>query len=52
MLTERERHFAESVIDMSDYVVSPMLIYEGEKEVVKKALERLLSEDESERRGK
>ena len=52
MLTDEERYFAETVIGAIDNIDCPMLMYEGEKEIVRTALERLLSEDESERRGR
>lgn len=52
MLTDIERYFAEAVIGAIDNIDFPILMYEGEKEIVRKALERLLSEDESKRRGR
>ena len=52
MLTDKERYFAETVIGAINHVEHPMLIYEEEKTVVKKALEALLFKDESERRGR
>lgn len=52
MLTDRERHFAEVLMDVIDQVDRPMLVYTEEKEVVKKALELILSIDENERRGR
>lgn len=52
MLTDEERYFAEAVIGAINHVECPMLMYEGEKAVVKKALKALLSKDESERRGR
>lgn len=52
MLTDEERYFAEAVIGAINNIDCPMLMYEGEKEIVRTALERLLSEDESERRGR
>lgn len=52
MLTDKERYFAETVIGAINHVECPMLMYEEEKAVVKKALKALLSKDESERRGR
>ena len=49
-ITEQEVFFANRIIDVIDHVQTPMLIYIGEKEVVKKALRMLLDEYESQRR--
>ena len=52
MLTDKERYFAETVIGAINHIEHPILMYEEEKAVVKKALKDLLSKDESERRGR
>ena len=52
MLTDKERYFANALIGVIDNVDCPKLVYQEEKDVVKKALELLLYKDESERRGK
>lgn len=43
---EKELYFARSVIGAINRVEFPMLIYEGEKEVVKKALNKYIDEIE------
>ena len=52
MLTDKERYFAEAVVGAIDHVEHPMLVYEEEKAVVKKALLQLLQNDDSEKRGR
>ena len=51
-LTDEERYFAETVIGAIDHVKCPMLMYDEEKEIVKKALLKLLEQDDAERRGR
>ena len=48
----KEICFAEMVIGAIDNVKTPMLIYEEEKAVTKKALRKYVDELESELRGK
>lgn len=38
MISENERHYAEMVLGVIDTVECPMLMYEGEKAIVRKAL--------------
>lgn len=52
MLTEQEEYFAELVISVIDHVECPMLMYEGEKAVVRRALKELLSRHYSEKMGR
>lgn len=47
---ERELHFANAVLEAIKYVDKPILCYEEEKEVVKKALCKYIDEIESEAR--
>lgn len=47
-LTNEEIYFAETVIGVIDHVQCPMLMYDGEKQIVKKALMELLEKDDSE----
>lgn len=49
---EKELYFAHSVIGAINNVKVPMLMYEEEKEVVKKALRKYIDQIESEARGR
>lgn len=49
---ERELFFADMIIGLIDNVERPMLLYEGEKEVVKKALNEYIDKLKSEQRGR
>lgn len=49
---KKDKCFAQMVIGAIDNVKRPMLIYDEEKEVVKKALQKYLDELESELRGR
>lgn len=49
---KRDICFAQMVIGAIDNVERPMLVYDEEKEVVKKALHKYLYELESELRGR
>lgn len=47
---EKELYFAKVVIGAIDHVECPMLMYEGEKAVVKKALRKYIDEIEEKAR--
>lgn len=47
---EKELYFAKTVIGAIDNVEVPMLMYEGEKTVVKKALHKYIDELEAKAR--
>ena len=49
---EREIYFANVIIGAIDHVKTPMLMYEEEKSVTKKALEMYIEELESRQRGR
>jgi hypothetical protein len=49
---ERELFFADMIIGLIDNVERPILLYEGEKEVVKKALNEYIDKLKSEQRGR
>ena len=49
---EREIYFARVVIGAIDHVKTPMLMYDEEKSVTKKALEMYIEELESKQRGR
>ena len=49
---KKDMCIAQMVIRVIDYVKRPTLIYDEEKEVVKKALQKYLDELESELRGR
>ena len=49
---EKEIYFAETVIGAIDHVERPMLIYDEEKKVVKKALQEYIYDLESKQRGR
>ena len=49
MLTDQERFFADELVKMIEHVDVPMLMYQGEKDIVKKALIKILQEDQDER---
>lgn len=49
---EKELYFANAVLDAIRHVEMPMLVYEGEKEVVRKALCKYIDEIESRARGR
>lgn len=48
---DKERTFARMVLEAIENVKMPILVYDEEKEVVKKALSRYVYELESELRG-
>lgn len=48
---EKELYFANAIINVINNVKVPMLVYEEEKEVVKKALRKYIDQIESEARG-
>lgn len=47
---EKELYFANVVIGAIDHIECPMLMYEGEKAVVKKALKKYIDEIEEKAR--
>lgn len=47
---ERELHFANAILDAIEYVDKPVLCYEEEKEVVRKALRQYIDQIESDAR--
>lgn len=49
---EKELYFANAVLDAIKHVDMPVLVYEGEKEVVKKALRNYIYEIENKARGR
>lgn len=49
---EKDIYFSNLLLGVMDHVEVPILRYEEEKEVVRKALERYLSDLEDERRGR
>lgn len=49
---EKELYFANAVLDAIRHVEMPILVYEGEKEVVRKALRQYICEIENDARGK
>lgn len=49
---ERELFFADMIIGLIDNVERPILLYEGEKEVVKKALNEYIDKLKGEQRGR
>ena len=49
---KKELYFANTVIGAIDNIETPMLMYEGEKNVVKKALQMYIDRIESDIRGR
>ena len=49
---KKELYFANVVIGVIDYVKIPMLMYQEEKDVVRKALRMYIDRIESDMRGK
>ena len=49
---KKELYFANAVLGAINNVDTPMLVYDGEKEVVKKALCKYIDEIESQARGR
>lgn len=47
-ITEDDAVFAQALLNIIEKVPTPMLVYDGEKEVVKKALHMLLADQEAE----
>ena len=47
MISENERHYAEMVLYVIDTVECPMLMFEGEKAIVRKALKAYLENNDT-----